>query len=104
MKSVAIITYKGEPNLSDSDSVLIGHLEKHGIQAQPVLWDSETDWTQFDSLVVRSCWDYHLRVEEFLKWLDLLESQGVRVWNPLNLLRWNHKKTYLRELHEKGIN
>jgi glutathione synthase/RimK-type ligase-like ATP-grasp enzyme len=103
MKSVAIITYKDAPNLSDSDAVLIAHLAKQGFHAEPISWDSKTDWSRFDCLVIRSCWDYHLRVEEFLQWLDLLEEQNVTVWNPIEVIRWNHKKTYLRELAEKGI-
>ena len=103
MKSVAIITYQDAPNLSESDSVLIGHLRDQGFSAEPHCWDSRTDWRRFDCLVIRSCWDYHLRAEEFLQWLGLLEEQKITVWNPIGILRWNHKKTYLKELASKGI-
>jgi glutathione synthase/RimK-type ligase-like ATP-grasp enzyme len=103
MKSVAIITYKDAPNLSDSDSVLIWHLAEKGFHAEPVQWDSKTDWSKYDCLVIRSCWDYHLRAKEFMQWLDLLQKQNITVWNPIEILRWNHKKNYLKELTEKGI-
>jgi glutathione synthase/RimK-type ligase-like ATP-grasp enzyme len=103
MRKIGIITYHGEPNLSEDDSLLIQPLLGKGFQAQPVLWDSKTDWRQFDAIVIRSCWDYHLRAEEFLNWLDLLDELGIAVWNPTNILRWNHRKSYLNELALHGI-
>jgi len=103
MKKIGIITYHGEPNLSDDDKLLIKPIQDRGFQVQPVLWDSKADWKEFDVLVIRSCWDYHLRVDEFLRWLDQLDKLGVTVWNPTKILRWNHKKSYLKELAKQGI-
>jgi hypothetical protein len=54
-------------------------------------------------VLVRSCWDYHHRLEEFLAWVARLERAEVPVWNPPALLRWNSHKGYLRDLSARGI-
>ena len=60
-------------------------------------------WTACDAVILRSCWDYHLRLPEFLEWIGWLENSGVRVWNPPSMIRWNSNKTYLRDLEGKGV-
>ena len=68
------------------------------------MWtDRNLAWRAADAVVIRSCWDYHLRLEEFLGWITSLEKAGVRVWNPPAMLRWNADKIYLRELEERGV-
>ena len=71
--SIAIATSVSP--LPPSDQALIAALENAGANAIPVLWDSpDIDWRAFDCVVVRSCWDYHLRLPEFLAWLDEASS------------------------------
>jgi glutathione synthase/RimK-type ligase-like ATP-grasp enzyme len=68
------------------------------------VWDDRgVDWSRFDRVVVRSCWDYHLRLPEFLAWVESVERQGVALWNPGRLLRANAHKSYLRELAARGF-
>ena len=104
MKSVAIITYKDAPNLSPSDAVLVKIFERKSIRSTPVLWDSDNDWSPFDCLIIRSCWDYHTRVAEFREWCLMLKKQQIKVWNPIDIVLWNHEKTYLKDLETKGAN
>jgi glutathione synthase/RimK-type ligase-like ATP-grasp enzyme len=61
------------------------------------------EWTAFDAVVIRSCWDYHLRIDEFLAWITHLEERGVRLVNSASLIRWNADKRYLGDLSSKGI-
>lgn len=61
------------------------------------------DWTEFDSIVVRSTWDYHQHAEQYRAWIDALETAGAAVWNPPAVLRWNMEKTYLRDLERAGV-
>lgn len=103
MKSVALVTYKGSPELCESDQLLVAPLEEEGFQAHAIAWDDRVDWTQFDSIILRSCWDYHTRITEFLDWLRMLKREKVTVWNPIDVVLWNYRKTYLKELAEKGI-
>lgn len=60
-------------------------------------------WSRFDAVVLRSTWDYHLRIPEFEAWLAALDAARVPLWNPTSLVRWNMHKGYLRELAARGI-
>ncbi len=102
MKKLAIATSKIK--LPASDQALADALTGQGFDIRPVIWsDTQQDWRQFDAVIVRSCWDYHLRLQEFLNWIALLEQNGIVVWNPPDLIRWNASKVYLAELASSGI-
>jgi len=86
------------------DHALIAELAK--LSVAPI----ERPWTEgvrgitaADTLVIRAIWDYHLRSIEFVAWLEAVASLGCRMINSEELIRWNHRKTYLRELGQKGI-
>lgn len=102
MIRIAIATSKSP--LPASDQALAVALAEEGFDVQPVIWSgAQQDWQVFDAVVVRSCWDYHLRAEEFLEWIALLERSGVAVVNSPALIRWNANKVYLGELAVAGI-
>lgn len=66
-------------------------------------WDSpDLGSGAFEAAVVRSTWDYADRADEFIATLERLERQGLRVFNPASVVRWNARKTYLDELAGKG--
>jgi hypothetical protein len=85
MKRVALVSYTGCPELTDDDRLLVPALRRLGAEAKCAVWDALVDWTQFDQVVLRSCWDYHLRANEFLDWIGRLEESGVMVQNPPSL-------------------
>jgi len=106
MRRVALATYESAPDLAPDDRLLVPALERAGggIRAEAAVWsDQSIDWGSYDAVVIRSCWDYHLRVAEFFTWLDRLESERVRVWNPPALVRWNADKRYLLDLARRGV-
>jgi glutathione synthase/RimK-type ligase-like ATP-grasp enzyme len=71
-----------------------------GYEVDLLRWDdADVDWWGFDLAVVRSCWDYAWRREEFLEWAESVP----RLRNGAELLRWNTDKTYLRELEAAGL-
>lgn len=101
---IALITYEKEPALTDDDRPLIAELAAAGLTGIPVRWDDrDADWASFAALIVRSCWDYHTRHDEFVRWLDAVERADVAVHNAVPLIRWNMDKRYLRELQARGI-
>lgn len=70
----------------------------------PLLWDARgVDGAGFDAVIVRSVWDYHLRPVEFLGWVETLERAGTLLLNSPAVLRWNHHKSYLRDLAARGV-
>jgi hypothetical protein len=75
-------------------------LREAGCAVDVVRWDDPAvDWAAFDLAVVRSCWDYAGRLEEFLGWAETVP----RLANPVEVLRWNTDKVYLRDLERAGL-
>lgn len=104
MKKVALVTYNRLLQLNSSDQLLIEPFRKQGYQPIIVRWDDKNVcWEDFDLVILRSCWDYHYRISQFLEWLDKLESLKVNLWNPVRIIKWNIDKKYLFELEKKGV-
>lgn len=102
--TIALATSAKVPELTDDDRLLVDALAAAGVRAEPAVWtDSQLDWRKYAGVVIRSTWDYHLKHEEFLSWLDRLSGAGVPVWNTPALVKWNSEKTYLRELADAGV-
>jgi glutathione synthase/RimK-type ligase-like ATP-grasp enzyme len=75
-------------------------LREAGFAVDLVLWDDPTvDWDAYGLAVVRSCWDYAWRLDEFLGWA----ASVPRLRNPVEVLRWNTDKVYLRDLERSGL-
>ncbi len=103
-RTVAFATWRELPALSVDDRLAAGALEDLGIGGEPAVWDDPgVRWSRYDAVVVRSCWDYHLREAELRRWIARLEALSVPLWNPPALLRWNMNKHYLRDLAAQGV-
>jgi glutathione synthase/RimK-type ligase-like ATP-grasp enzyme len=103
-RRIALATGARYPELPAEERLVIPALAGLGVAAEPVVWDAgAAEWTAFDAVVIRSCWDYHLRVQAFLAWFDRLGRLGVPVLNPPRLIRWNADKRYLLELAERDV-
>lgn len=98
MKTIAIATCDGQPNLTPSDASITALLEKESVMVHAVPWTKPINWQDFAMVLIRSPWDYHLRYQEFLAWLSALEKNGVTVWNTPDTIRWNSDKSYLTSL------
>jgi glutathione synthase/RimK-type ligase-like ATP-grasp enzyme len=98
---VALATSENWPELSPDDADLAGELRTLDVDAAPAIWsDASIDWSAFDTIVIRSCWDYHLRPDQFARWIDSLR---VPVLNPPRIIGWNMHKSYLLDLASKGV-
>ena len=64
---------------------------------------TNTDWRAYDAVVIRSTWDYVVDPEAFLDVLAEIERSGTPLFNGLDLVRWNVRKTYLRDLAGRGV-
>ena len=54
-------------------------------------------------MVIRSPWDYQDTPDEFLSVLEQIESSSANLQNPIDIVRWNLEKTYLRDLRDRGV-
>ena len=100
---IAIVVDSAHIVGTENDLLLAPALAARGLSAQLVAWDDATmDWSLPRLSVIRATWDYHLRREEFLRWVERV-SGLCPLWNPQVLLRWNSHKRYLRDLSERGV-
>ncbi len=102
--SIALVTCAEHPDLSADDRLLAAALERRGLRPVPALWDDPGErWAAYRAVVLRSCWDYHYRAKAFERWLERLEREAARVYNRVATVRWNMRKTYLRDLEAAGV-
>jgi len=103
MKRVAFVTCSEFPKLSESDRYVIPPLEHAGITVTATPWDRNIPWESFSSIILRSCWNYHYRYDNFIDWLNQIEHLDIPLWNPAPLVHWNSRKTYLQDIAKKNI-
>lgn len=77
-------------------------MKARGFNIHDIAWDDpDTDWSGFDLAIVGTTWDYWDRIPEFFATLQKIEN-ATPLCNPTELVKWNSRKTYLRELETKG--
>lgn len=104
VQQLAIVTGKIAPELSDGGKQLATALAEHGIESEPVMWnDPPVDWTAYDGVLFRSCWDYPDDRNRFQTLLHELEEAPVQVCNPLHVIQWNLHKRYMTALDDAGV-
>lgn len=100
MPSLFIATCKEWPTLPANLQPLVQQLQQRGITVKVAPWQQ----AQEADVVWTSCvWDYSTQVADFLRWLEQLEQQGITTVNPISLMRWNMRKTYLQDLMQSGV-
>lgn len=97
LRPLGLVTCSSFPDLAKDDDILRQQLQSQGLKTRVVVWDDPAvDWNDLSALLIRSTWDYHLKLPDFLIWLESVERRCVPVWNPLDTLRANVAKTYLK--------
>jgi hypothetical protein len=61
------------------------------------------DWSRYDLVYICTPWDYQDDPDAFLDVLYRIEKSSALLVNPLDTVRWNLDKHYLRELESKGV-
>ena len=103
MKSVALVTAIAATGHDDDLVPLLDACADAGLHARAVAWDDPTvNWGRFDTVLLRSPWDYTERLPEFLAWVERVD-RATLLLNPLNVVRWNTDKHYLADLAAVGI-
>jgi O-ureido-D-serine cyclo-ligase len=103
MTAIALVTAAAARNLDEDLAPLEAALRAAGAAPSIVNWDDAAiDWSQFDLVLLRSAWDYSLRLPEFLGWIDRVSPLTTLV-NPREVVRWNTDKHYLAHLAKAGV-
>jgi glutathione synthase/RimK-type ligase-like ATP-grasp enzyme len=99
--SVVLATSANAREMSTEDDALLDALTVLGVPAHLVNWDDpDYPWDRAGLVLIRTTWDYHVRLFEFLAWMERL---NVPIYNSRDLVRWNADKRYLRELQAAGV-
>ncbi len=104
MRSCAFLTMDTLEDFVCDDELAVEPLARLGWKVDFVSWrQPNPDWNLYDLVVIRSTWDYQQSPVAFLSVLESIERSRARLENPLSLVRWNLRKTYLRDLEERGV-
>ena len=98
---VLLVTCSGLPAGEQGHEALDVALAERGLESRWVVWDDPSvDWSRAAVVAVRSTWDYHVRVEEFLAWANAV---GPRLLNGARVFGWTTDKRYLLDLIDAGL-
>ena len=103
MPRLAFLTLDDRTGFVIDDALAIAELARRGVVVDEVPWRREAvTWCNYDGVVVRTPWDYQRDLDRFLARLEGIEALGVPLANDAALVRWNARKTYLRDLAACG--
>src|SRR5215472_4190912 len=100
-RRIGFVTSREYRDLTPDDRSARPAFAARGMEIVPVVW-TEPMPERLDALVLRSTWDYHLHLPEFLRWVAQVEARGLPLWNPPSTVRWNVDKAYLAEVEARG--
>jgi len=103
LRQCAFLSLEDRSGFYINDHLLFEPLFALGWTAEEIPWNRPgVDWASYDAVIIRSTWDYQNHLEQFLDTLGRIEAQ-TRLFNPLQICRWNSHKAYLRELENHGV-
>lgn len=101
---IALITYSGVPAITIDDRLLRDALVARGAEVEARPWDAIVDWSIYHRIVLRSCWNFHHRPQEFLLWVnDVKTRHEGTLRNTPALVQWSVNKRYLRDFGARGV-
>lgn len=103
-RQVAFLTMESLEGFFTYDHLLHEPMADRGWSVTDVPWTRErVDWSAFDAVIIRSPWDYQQRPDDFLKSLEQIVESGTPLFNSLEVVKWNIRKTYLKDLEQRGV-
>ena len=78
-------------------------LARRGVEFERPVWnDAGVDWSRYLACLIRTTWDYQEQRDAFVAWAQRV-SRETRLFNPVDIVRWNTHKSYLRDLERRGV-
>lgn len=104
MQRCAYLTLDDPADYVIDDELTYEPLHALGWAVEVVPWRRPgVAWGRFDAVIIRSPWDYQDDPHAFLEVLETIDRSGAPLFNSLDLVYWNLRKTYLRDLAARGI-
>ena len=103
VKRCAYLTMREPGDFVTDYDVSIPAMESLGWEVETVAWDDPAiSWDRFDAVYICTPWDYPEKLQRFLEVLAAIDRSPAHLVNDLSLVNWNLRKTYLRDLEERG--
>jgi glutathione synthase/RimK-type ligase-like ATP-grasp enzyme len=100
---LALASARAARALDEDLPPLLDAARRRGFDVEVLDWDdAAVDWSAFQTVLLRSTWDYTDRLPEFLAWAERVADR-TRLLNPPSVLRWNTDKRYLLDLEAAGV-
>jgi hypothetical protein len=103
VKRCAFLSTEDLTDFVTDDELTVGPLQALGWRVDFVPWRAAVGWDAYDVVVVRTTWDYQVDAAAFDAALRRIDESRAVLCNPLPLMRWNMRKTYLRDLEGQGV-
>ena len=104
MRRCAFLTLEDPTGYVIDDELAYAPLAALGWRVDTIPWQQpRVEWSAYDAVVIRSPWDYVNDPDAFLDVLGEIERSGTPLFNGHDLVRWNIRKTYLRDLATRGV-
>lgn len=103
MPRIACLTLADPRDFVIDDALLHTELRQRGWTVDVVPWTAASNWAAYDRVLIRTPWDYQQAPDRFLGVLEGIDASGTRLDNPLDVVRWNLDKRYLRDVQRAGV-
>jgi hypothetical protein len=102
VRSIVLATAADYPDITASDWLYAESLERRGYRVVGAPWNGPQEaFAGACAVVLRSTWGYYRELAAFRTWLDAMAS-STRLFNPIELVRWNLRKDYVGKLAAAG--
>ncbi len=102
-KKCAYLTMDDLSDFVSDATMSVTPMSRLGWDIEWVSWrDRRAHWDRFDAVYICTPWDYQDDVAAFLRVLERIDRSSALLINDIELVRWNLRKTYLRELEARG--
>ncbi len=96
---VALATTLPLPEVDADQDLMLEAFRRAGFECELLGWDSGDDPNEWDAVILRSTWNYHLKPDEFLNWTRSVD----RLFNDAATVESNVDKRYLVGLEDCGV-
>jgi hypothetical protein len=100
--TVRIVTCRNLPEVDRDQEPLLAALRAAGLDARLAVWDDPEENWRGGLSVIRSTWDYHLKLGAFLDWVSRAAARSTLL-NPPEVVRFSAHKRYLATLASAGL-
>jgi hypothetical protein len=102
MKRIVFLTCDNLDGYVTDDELTLAPLKKAGWSVDVISWTSDCDWSVYRAALVRTTWDYTQHLDQFLEKMKLISSR-TQLINSFDIIIWNSRKNYLKDLTTWGL-